>query len=170
MITLAERRAQEIIVGIGELKISNDPETRIVTYALGSCLGLTVYDPIAKVGGLLHIQLPQSAINPDRARAQPALFVDTGVPLLFKSAYAAGAVKSRLIVKVAGGACAGRSEEEDKFQIGKRNIIALRQLLWKNGVLLEAQEVGGMNAARTMSLEIANGHVTLRERGVTTTL
>ncbi len=156
-----------IVVSIADFRVSANPEDVIITYALGSCLGITVYDPVARVGGMLHVQLPQSSISPEKRQNAPATFVDTGVPMLFKAAYAAGAQKSRLIVKVAGGASTSAGESDDRFQIGKRNILALRQLLWKNGVMIEAEDVGGVNNARTVSLELQTGLVSLRSQGVT---
>ena len=142
--------------------ISADPGERLITYALGSCLGITVYDPVAIVAGLLHVQLPTGTIDEEKMRLRPAMFVDSGVPLLFKACYRLGARKERMIVKVAGGAHAGTTDAEDHFQIGKRNLVALRRLLWKNGVLIQAQETGGFGTSRTMLLDVASGNVTLR--------
>ena len=160
----------DVTVGMADLQVSADPESRLVTYALGSCLGVAVYDPVARVGGLLHVMLPLSDIDVERARANPALFVDTGVPALFRACYRLGAVKSRVIVKVAGGAAAGAEGAPDQFQIGKRNVLALRKLLWKNGVLVRAQDVGWHQVARTMSLSLADGSVMLRSAGVATSI
>ncbi|HEY0971831.1 MAG TPA: chemotaxis protein CheD [Gemmatimonadales bacterium] len=160
----------DVTVGMADLQVSADPEARLVTYALGSCLGVSVYDPVTRVGGLLHVMLPLAEIDVERARTNPALFVDTGVPALFRACYRLGAVKSRVIVKVAGGAAAGAAGTADQFQIGKRNVLALRKLLWKNGVLVRAQDVGGHQVARTMALHLADGAVTLRSGGVATTL
>ena len=160
----------DLTVGMADLQVSADPAARLVTYALGSCLGVAVYDPMARVGGLLHVMLPLSEIDAERARANPALFVDTGVPALFRACYGLGAVKSRMIVKVAGGAAAGAAGAPDQFQIGKRNLLTLRKLLWKNGVLVRAQDVGGHQLSRTMALALADGAVTLRTSGVTSTL
>lgn len=156
-----------LIVTIADFRVSANPDDVIVTYALGSCLDITIYDPVARVGGMLHVQLPESSISPEKRGSAPATFVDTGVPILFKAAYAAGAQKSRLIVKVAGGASTSAEESGDRFQIGKRNILALRQLLWKNGVMIESEDVGGVNNARTVSLELQTGLVTLRSQGTT---
>lgn len=152
------------IVGVADMKISANPEDTIITYALGSCLGITLYDPVTRVGGMLHVMLPVSTIDPARMADNPYIFVDSGVPRLFIESYKAGARKERLIVKAAGGACATGNEDDDYFQIGKRNFIMLRKLLWKNGVLLKAYDVGG-NQSRTMSLEIASGNVTVRTNG-----
>ena len=83
----------ELIVGISDLKVSNNPADVLITYALGSCIGVAVFDPKARVGGLLHFMLPDSILNPNKARTMPAMFADTGITLLFKSCYAVGAEK-----------------------------------------------------------------------------
>jgi chemotaxis protein CheD len=150
-----------IVVGMGELLVSGDPGEVLITYALGSCLGITVHDPVARVGGMLHVMLPESSINPEKRRSTPAMFVDSGVPLLFQTCYRAGGVKERLVVKVAGGATSRGTEGGDQFEIGKRNFLALKKLLWKNGVLIKAHDVGG-DEPRTMSLDIGEGDVILK--------
>ncbi len=146
------------------MKLSATEGDIIVTHALGSCLGITVHDPVAKVGGLLHVMLPLSTLDPEKAAQNPYMFVDTGVPRLFLESYKLGAKKERLEVKVAGGASVHEDEGEDYFQIGKRNFVMLRKLLWKNGVLLKSYDVGG-NSSRTMSLEIGTGTVLLKIEG-----
>jgi chemotaxis protein CheD len=157
------------VVGIAEMRVSATPGDLIVTHALGSCLGITVHDSLAGVGGLLHIMLPNSAIDALRAAECPLMFVDSGVPVLFKECYKLGASKDRMIVKVAGGACLHGSGDEDFFSIGKRNFTMLRKLLWKNGVLIDAYDVGG-SISRTMSLEVGSGLVTVRTSSGVTTL
>jgi chemotaxis protein CheD len=151
------------------MKISSQPGDQLVTYALGSCLGIAIHDPVVNVGGLLHVMLPLSTIDPAKAAENPSMFVDTGVPQLFISCYKAGAQKQRLVVKVAGGASVHIDEAEDHFQIGKRNFVMLRKLLWKNGVLLKAHDVGGAHS-RTMMLDIGSGTVMLKTPTGTTTL
>ncbi len=167
-----ERPGARIIVGIADMKLSSTPGDLLITHALGSCLGITIYDPVACVGGLLHVMLPLSTIDPQKAAANPAMFVDTGVPKLFIESYKAGAQKQRLIVKVAGGACPNcvdGNEANDYFQIGKRNFIILKKLLAKNGVVLHAYDVGGTHS-RTMSLDISTGEVLVRASGTITAL
>lgn len=149
------------IVGIADMKISAMPGDTILTYALGSCLGIAIHDPVANVGGLLHVMLPESTIDQSVAQSNPLKFVDTGLPRLFIECYKAGARKERLIVKVAGGASSKKDAEDDYFQIGKRNFLMLKKMLWKNGVLLKAQDVGG-NHPRTMSLTIGSGEVSIK--------
>ena len=158
------------VIGIAAMHVSGDPDDRLVTYALGSCLGVAIYDPVVRVGGLLHLMLPDSQLDAAKARSNPCMFADTGIPLLFRTAYALGAQKQRIIVKVAGGAMSATSDSDDHFQIGKRNIVMLRKLLWKNGVLLTAEDVGGSQLSRTMSLTLSSGDVHLRVNGSTTLL
>ncbi len=158
---LVREKGVKHVVGIADMKLSASDGDQIITHALGSCLGITVYDPVAGAGGLLHIMLPMSTIDPAKAADNPLMFVDTGVPLLFKECYKLGARKERMVVKVAGGACLHGNEDTDFFGIGKRNFTMLRKLLWKNGVLLESYEVGG-GISRTMSMDIGSGQVTVR--------
>ncbi len=152
------------VVGVADMKISSEPGDIVVTHALGSCLGVAVYDPVAHIGGILHVMMPTSTLNPDKAKANPYMFVDTGIPAFFRELYAVGGIKRRLIVKVAGGANV-HSVNGDRFAIGKKNHIMLRKIFWKNGVLVEAENVGG-NCARTMYLELSNGRVWLSSAGI----
>ncbi len=163
--TIVSTRQVERVVGVADLKVSNVPGERLITYALGSCLGIVVYDPVVSVAGLLHVMLPSGAIDAAKMAEKPAMFVDSGVPLLFKECYKLGAKKERMQVKVAGGAFQGAREEDDRFQIGKRNMIALRKLLWKNNVLVHAHDTGGVQTSRTMWVDVATGEVTLKING-----
>ena len=149
------------IVNVGDLKLGGNGDL-LVTHALGSCLGLMVFDPVAKVGALLHAMLPLSSINPQKAQVNPAMFVDTGVPLLFHSLYERGAVKGRLVSKAAG--CGNPMGKNETFKIGERNYTVLKKLLWKNNVLLEAEDVGGTNS-RTIHFNVTSGEVTLSTGG-----
>ncbi|MEO8621159.1 MAG: chemotaxis protein CheD [bacterium] len=156
-----------IVVGVADCAVTDDANARIITYALGSCLGITVFDPVAGVGAMLHVMLPDSTIHRDKTAVNPAMFVDTGVPHLFREAYRLGANKRRIVVKVAGGATAQGGT--DMFEIGKRNMVALRKILWKNGVMIKAQDVGGY-VSRTITLDVATGGVTLRIAAVDSSL
>ncbi|MFN7945232.1 MAG: chemotaxis protein CheD [Blastocatellia bacterium] len=152
------------LVGMGDMAVSSDPQARLITCALGSCLGIAIYDPVARVGGLLHVMLPDSGIESGSTNL-PYRYVNTGVPLLFRACYELGAARERLIVKVAGGA-SGHQGAGDYFQIGKRNFAALRQLLDKNQMPIHAAEIGGSDS-RTMMLEIGSGNVLLKINGQT---
>ena len=161
---------KQVVVGMADLKVSGQGDESLITYALGSCLGITVHDPVAGVAGMLHVMLPTSSIDEEKARLQPAMFVDTGVPMLFKECYRLGARKERMTVTVAGGSFAGKAGADDTFQIGKRNMIMLRKLLWKNGVLIHAEETGGVQQSRTMSIAVGGGEVQLRTNGTLSVL
>ncbi len=155
------------IVGIADMKISADPASRIITYSLGSCLGITAYDPHVRVGGLLHVMLPLSERGAGRKKAEmnPYMYVDTGVAGFLNSLFSRGAEKKRLVIKVAGGAFLNiGNKDESLFQIGKRNFLVLRKLLWKNDLLMKSYDVGG-NYPRTMWLDIATGSVCIKFKG-----
>ena len=149
----------DLIVGISDLKVSGQPDDTLITYALGSCIGVAVYDPVMKVGGLLHFMLPDSALDANKARENAAMFADTGIPLLFKSCYAIGAEKRRMIVKVAGGASI--LDDGNYFRIGQKNITALRKIFWRNNVLIDAEDTG-RNCNRTVRLEMSSGRCTVK--------
>ncbi len=143
---------------------SNDSGSEIVTYSLGSCLGITVYDPVKKVGGLLHLMLPDSTIDAAKAAAAPYMFVDTGMPRLFQAVYSLGGERSRVIVKVAGGA--QFLDQQRTFNIGERNILKFTALMAQNGHTARGQDVGGFSS-RTMRLDLSNGNVSIHSPGVT---
>ena len=150
------------VVGMADMTVSAEAGDLLVTYALGSCLGIVVHDPVAGVGGMLHAMLPSAQIDPNGGRQNPFKYVDTGVPALFLECYRLGARKERMTVKVAGGAQAvGVPAAPDCFEVGKRNFLMLRKLFWKNGVLMDAHDVGG-HESRTLELEIGSGEVRLR--------
>lgn len=149
-------------VGVGELKVSNNINESIVTHALGSCLGITVFDTVARVGGLLHVMLPLSKADKEKAKIRPAMYVDTGFALLLEEVYNLGAQKNNLQIIVTGGASMKRSEKDDYFKIGKRNFTVLRKLLWRNGFMIANQDVGG-HISRTMELHLKDGTVTVNK-------
>jgi chemotaxis protein CheD len=151
-----------IAVGVGDMKVSAKAEETLVTYGLGSCIGVTIWDPVARVGGLLHFMLPESETDKEKAKQNPAMYADTGIPLLFRSAYQLGADKKRLLVRVAGGAQV--LDGNGVFNIGKRNYLAMKKIFWKAGVMIHAEEVGG-NTSRTLRLEVGTGKLLLQEAG-----
>lgn len=151
-----------LVVGVADMVVSNDPGAELVTYSLGSCLGVTIYDPVKKIGGLLHLMLPDSKIDPGKAAAAPFMFADTGVPRLFNAAYSLGADRSRLAIKVAGGA--QLLDPHRTFNIGERNIQAFTGLLTRNGLSLSRQDTGGLSS-RTLRFNISDGNVTVHTPG-----
>jgi chemotaxis protein CheD len=152
----------DIIVGVGDMKVSDNPKDVLTTYSLGSCIGVCIYDPSVRVGGLLHYMLPESYIDETKARNAPFMFGDTGVPILFKESYRLGAQKNRLKVSVVGGG--EILDQKGFFNIGKRNYTLLRKLFWKNNVMIDFEDVGG-NVNRTLKLEIGTGTTWLKTSG-----
>ena len=150
------------IVGIADMKVSNNPKESIITYSLGSCIGLVIYDPVVKVGGMLHYMLPESSIDKDKAATRPYMFADSGIPRLFKTAYNLGAAKQRMKIYVAGGA--EILDQKGFFNIGKRNYMALKKMFHKNNVMINKQDVGG-NVNRTVRIEIATGDIFVKTSG-----
>ena len=152
----------KLVIGISDMKVSNQADDVLITYSLGSCIGVTIWDPVAKVGGLLHYMLPDSSLDREKARTKPFMFADSGIPLLFKETYKYGAVKNRLIVKVVGGSQI--MDNAGIFNIGKRNHAVLRKIFWKNNIMIAKEDVGG-TGNRTVSLEIGTGITRLKVSG-----
>lgn len=153
---------QFFTVAMADLMVSRDQNLILCTFPLGSCLGIAIYDPVEKVGGLLHSMLPDSSIDPNRAAARPGMFLDTGLDLLLKHALSLKAKKENLLIYVAGG-----SEIMDAtavFNIGKRNYEVLTGLMEKQGLQIHASDVGGLTN-RTMQLRLDNGEVRLKFSG-----
>ena len=148
-----------ITVGVGDMQVSNDVNSVLVTYGLGSCIAVLVFDPIRKVAGMVHYMLPLSSITPEKAKDRPAMFGDTGVPLLFSRLQGLGSKKSDWVVKVVGGASI--QDDNKTFEIGKRNYVILRKLLWSAGVAIRAESVGG-GLSRTARLFVGDGRTTVR--------
>ena len=140
------------------MAVSKRPEQSLVTYSLGSCVGVTLYDPEAGVGGMIHCLLPVSKTDPEKAKANPAMFTDTGFVALLNAVTAEGAQMERLLVKVAGGGAP--MDSVGRFKIGERNYAVLRKLLWKNNLLISGEDVGGTKP-RTMRMEVSSGQVTV---------
>jgi chemotaxis protein CheD len=157
-----QRDTGSVVIGVADFAVCDVADGQLITYALGSCIGVTIYDPVAKVGGLLHFMLPSATVNKDKAEKQPAMFGNTGIPMLFKACYERGAKKDRMIVCAAGGAEVITDDEH--FKIGSRNRTMLRKLFWKNNILLAADDTGG-TISRTMSLRMTDGTVTVRNKG-----
>lgn len=150
------------IVGISDMQIASKPDEQLITYSLGSCIGVVIWDPEVKVGGLLHYMLPDSSIDKVKAQNRPFMFADTGIPRMFKEIYKHGAVKSRMKVYVVGGSQVMDSSEI--FNIGKRNYMILRKMFWKNKVMVTKEDVGG-SVNRTISLDVGTGRVHLKVSG-----
>jgi chemotaxis protein CheD len=151
-----------LAVDISDIKVSADPDDLLITYALGSCIAVMVHDPVRVAGGMIHYMLPLSETSPEKARARPGMFADTGIPLLFQSMYALGCKKADLVVKVTGGGAL--YDDKGLFNIGKRNYTMLRKMFWKSSVMIAGEDVGGAKS-RTARLHVATGRCTVTSHG-----
>jgi chemotaxis protein CheD len=149
---------KSIAVGIGEVVISGDPNAVLVAHALGSCVALIAYDPLRRVGGMLHYLLPSSTLSRDDVRERPGLFADTGVRLLFKKLATRDCPSTGLVLKAAGGAGAFL---DDELGVGRRNLVALYEALAHRKLILTADALGGTDS-RTVRLHVGSGAVRMR--------
>ena len=152
---------KQLVVGIGDMKLGRQEGT-IITYALGSCIGIALYDPMIKLGALVHIMLPER-VNSD---ANIFKYADTGVRETLRKLYAYGAVKHRLTAKIAGGAkmfdMKGKSSAMGN--IGERNAQMVKRVLMQEGIRIVREDTGA-NYARTMSIDLSNGMVLVKTFG-----
>jgi len=152
----------KIVVGVGDMAVSNVPNAQIITYALGSCIGLTAYDPLMRIGGLIHIMLPE-AKDGGGSGQNPYMYADTGLPLFFDALFKLGAMKARLEIKLAGGA--SLFNENKLFNIGERNYTYIRNYIAVNFYHLRGEAIGG-TCSRTMTAFLSTGKVYLKIPGI----
>jgi len=132
-----------INVGMGEIQVTNDASVVLTSLGLGSCIAMCAHDPVSKVGALAHLVLPASG-HAGGGEKQPTKYVDTGVPFLVKEIVKQGAIRSRLVVKIAGGAkMLAVPGLNSQLNIGERNIEAVEAALTKEGIRIAAANVGG---------------------------
>jgi len=149
-------------VDISDMKISDNENDILVTYSLGSCVGVTLYDPEENIGSLIHCMLPLSKVDRDKARKNPYMFVDTGLTKMLQEMYDRGAKRKNIVAKLAGGA--KLLDKKNIFNVGERNIVVVRKILWKNDILIKGMDVGG-SKSRTVRLYMENGKTTVRNKG-----
>lgn len=153
--------ADKLIVGIADMKMAKG-DGMLVTYALGSCIGICLYDPLPKLGALVHIMLP---LNLETGRTHPLKYADTGIRDTLRQMVLRGANTSRITAKIAGGAkMFDVSGSSSLGNIGQRNIESVRIVLKKEGVRLLKEDVGG-SVARTLLFDVSNGMGCVRSYG-----
>ena len=152
-----------IYVGVGEIKASKSPGDIIKTMALGSCVAVIVLDPKNRAIGMLHAALPDSSINRRRATEKPGMFMDSGIPVLLRAMQELGFDdSSRLIIKLVGGASI--MDPNQTFNIGKRNVLAARRVLWSLKLGPLAEDVGD-SFSRTVTADVDTGRTTISSPG-----
>jgi chemotaxis protein CheD len=156
--TVAAIFAQRVVIGVGDMAVSNNRNSILSTYALGSCIGLIAFDPVAQCGGILHLMLPEAAVSPQKALTQPAMFADTGLPMFFKALLGLRAERARIRLCIAGGASV--LSGQDPFKIGERNTRATMGFIQQNALNVAHSDTGG-TISRTVHLELSTGTVNL---------
>ena len=151
---------QKLTVGIADMKIGKGNDL-LVTYALGSCIGLCFYDPKLKLGALLHVMLP---LNMEAGRKNPLKYADTGIRETLRQLEAKGASRSRITVKIAGGAKMFEVNGGNLGNIGQRNIESVHTILRMEGIRLLGEHVGG-NVASTLLFDLDSGQSCIRSYG-----
>lgn len=147
-------------VGMADLNIATDGEV-LRTTGLGSCVGLTLFDPVTKVAGMAHVMLPSSDIARDTA-FNVAKYADTAIPELINRMTTAGACTRRLVAKMAGGAqMFAFSGQSDSMRIGPRNVESCTEMMIRYSIPVFAQDTGG-NYGRTIEIDSSNGILTIK--------
>lgn len=154
---------QILMVGLGHIQVSKTPGTIIKAMALGSCVGLVVIAPRYRTVGMVHIVLPDSKIDKDRASITPGYFADTGIQALMDEFKKRGVHNRRdMIIKIAGGARVMAAN--NSFDIGKRNVLASKKQLWQCQMAPLAEDIGA-SYSRTMWVEVDTGRVFIESPG-----
>lgn len=156
--TLIEEQMRTVVVGVADFKISTDPLTYLVTYALGSCLGVTFHDEKRRIGGLLHAMLPSANLHPGQ-KIREAMFLDTGIPKVLSAMVRAGAKKNDIRCKVFGGA--QLMATDNFFRIGSKNIDMFYKLSQELQLDVVAWEISG-RVNRTIRLDNHTGDVIVK--------
>ena len=160
-------KQESVIVGLGELSITNDPQVVLTCLGLGSCIGLAAYDPVARVAAMAHIVLPADKGTDGHTRA-PAKYANIAIPALLQEMQAHGGAMGRIVVKLAGGARMSLAAGLDSiFKIGEQNVAATTKALKAAGLRVTASDIGGARG-RTMRLYTGSGQVTVVTAGTET--
>ena len=155
-----ETKDSKITVGIADMKMAKE-RGMLITYALGSCIGICLYDQKIKLAALVHIMLP---LNMETGRKNPLKYADTGIRETLRMMEAKGASRSRITAKIAGGAKMFDVNGGSKGNIGQRNIESVHMNLKKEGIQLLREDVGG-SVARTLLFDPATGLGCVRSYG-----
>ena len=147
-----------ITLGVGDWAVSGDKDDVIKTYALGSCVAVMIFDVSKSIAGMAHIALPDSAVDPEKAKAQPGYFADIGVAVMIEEMKRRGATRPHVWVKLAGGAAV--MDPKGIFDIGKRNVLAIKRSLWRSSLGPIAEDTGG-STSRTVCMSVVDGSISL---------
>jgi len=159
----SERKVEmPVYVGVGEIAVSKNPDNVLVT-SLGSCVAVIMLAPAICGAGLAHVALPSSSVNIEQSRSKPGYYADTGIPrLLAEMDKLHGGKRGRLLVKLVGGA--NIMDPNSTFDIGKRNILAIKKILWENRLGVLVEDVGE-DISRNVRVKVATGQVIVKTLG-----
>ena len=160
-VTSIARADTLIAVGLGEIRVSRDPDAVLVSFGLGSCVAVCAYDLSARVGGMMHVVLPYCS-NKESARKFPGKYADMGMPTLIREMEDHGAMRTRIRVKLAGGASVIHAATFDGLlDMGQKNVVAVRAALEREGVPVMSFDTGG-NRGRSVWMLVGTGAMTVR--------
>jgi chemotaxis protein CheD len=152
-----------VVLGIGDYYISNCKDEIIKTYSLGSCVAITIHCPFRKVTGMAHIALPHST-NQKELKNRPAYFATSAIPLMINEfIFRYGCNINNLEISIFGGALSIR--KDDVFKIGERNVLIIKEILRRNSLLIQKEDVGGF-LSRTVEIEVNTGYVRLETKPI----
>ena len=153
-----------IILGVGELGATTQAGVSLKTFALGSCVAAVILDPVSHCVAMDHVALPDSSVSPQKAKKLPGHFANTGIPALLEEMDRCGASGKRrnYLVKLVGGA--NVMDPNNVFNIGKRNALALKKVLWTFGMGPRAEDLGG-RISRTVAVDVNTGTVRVSSCG-----
>ena len=154
--TLSSVKNEEmVVVGLGEMQVSNDPNMVLACLGLGSCIGISAYDPVARVGAMVHVVLPHGN-NIDCGKS-PTKYANTALPIMVNAMERKGAIKSRIVLKIAGGAKIIHTIAVGSIlDIGDRNIAAVKKAVAENKLSIKAEDIRG-TLGRSMWLNVDTG-------------
>ena len=150
------------IVGVSDCKLSADRTDSVITCALGSCLGVSLFDTVTHTVGILHIMLPTSQYRSLDQDLNPFMYANTGLPIFLQEILSRGARRGCIEAKLAGGACMLQGFQS--LNIGSRNIEAVTSVLARENIPIRGSSLGG-SVSRTMTLLLDDGRVTVRLLG-----
>jgi len=149
-----------LVAGLGEIQVSNDPNHVLSCLGLGSCIGVSAYDPVARVGAMAHVVLPYC--NDPEAEKMPVKYANTAVTVMLKEMEKKGAVKKRIVIKIAGGAkIITTIPSKSPLDIGERNCEAVKAALAEHKLDIKSEDLRG-NQGRSMWLYIDSGITRVR--------
>ncbi len=147
---------KRINLGTGEMAVAQEPGVVLQTLGLGSCVAVIILEPSLRIVGMAHVALPDSSIDEDKARVLPGYFADTGLVRLMDLMFGQGRHGLSVLAKLVGGASV--MDSKGTFNIGARNALAIKKILWKHRIAILGEDLGG-NHSRSVSVDVCEGRV-----------